>query len=130
MAVDTPPASTDAAGVHVNTADCDCAQCSCDLWLSAVVSPAAPGVSMCPEHAEALVRRYGCPRDSLVLLYRHSPQELDGMVEQAVGRISGAAEAMAAARLRRPRIEASRVRSVPAGQFAGATILPAKLRPH
>lgn len=33
-------------------ADCDCAQCAGDLWLSAVVSPAAPGVAVCPEHAE------------------------------------------------------------------------------
>lgn len=33
-------------------ADCDCAQCNGDLWLSAVVSPAAPGVAVCPEHAE------------------------------------------------------------------------------
>ncbi len=32
--------------------DCDCSQCASDLWLSAVVSPAAPGVAVCPEHAE------------------------------------------------------------------------------
>ena len=47
-----PPASKDRQGVHVNTADCDCAHCAADLWLSAVVSPAAPGVAVCPEHAD------------------------------------------------------------------------------
>lgn len=52
MHVGAPPASKDAQGVHANTADCDCARCSGDLWLSAVVSPAAPGVAVCPEHAD------------------------------------------------------------------------------
>lgn len=46
-----PPGSKDRQGVHLNTADCDCAHCAADLWLSAVVSPAAPGVAFCPEHA-------------------------------------------------------------------------------
>ena len=47
-----PPGAKDRQGVHTNTADCDCAHCSGDLWLSAVVSPAAPGVAVCPEHAD------------------------------------------------------------------------------
>ncbi|KAL4433266.1 hypothetical protein ABPG77_003314 [Micractinium sp. CCAP 211/92] len=115
MAADAPPGSKDAQGMHANTADCDCSQCAGDLWLSAVVSPAAPGVAVCPEHAEALVRRHGCPPGSLVLLYRHSPQELDDMVALAAERIPGAAEAIAAARQRRGRIEAARVRARPVG---------------
>ena len=57
MDSDVPPASKDAAGVHTNTADCDCAHCSGDLWLSAVVSPAAPGVAVCPEHADVSYTR-------------------------------------------------------------------------
>ncbi|KAL4448340.1 hypothetical protein ABPG75_005559 [Micractinium tetrahymenae] len=133
MATDAPPGSKDAQGVHANTADCDCAQCNGDLWLSAVVSTAAPGVAVCPEHAEALVRRHGCLRDSLALLYRHSPQELDAMVALAVQRVPGAAGAVAAARQRRGRIEAARVRARPAGpmyemlapgQPAGALPIP------
>lgn len=54
-----PPAAKDAAGVHTNTADVDCAHCNADLWLSAVVSPAAPGVAVCPEHAEVGWRETG-----------------------------------------------------------------------
>ncbi|PSC70309.1 lysine-specific demethylase JMJ16 [Micractinium conductrix] len=133
MASDAPPGAKDASGVHVNTTDCDCAQCSGDLWLSAVVSPAAPGVVVCPEHAEVLVRRHGCPRSSLVLLYRHSPAELDSMVQLAVERVPAAAVAVASARQRRAAIEAGRIRAVPAGpmyqlqgpgQPAGALPLP------
>ena len=176
MAVDAAPGSKDAAGVHLNTADCDCAQCNGDLWLSAVVSPAAPGVAVCPEHADvsgclsacppavalppgcctevgqilwcvgmlgcpsacrclpaclpatssygischalpvqALVRRHGCPRDSLLLLFRHSPQELDALVAAAEQRVEGAAEAIAAAKQRRQRTAAGRVQAVPVG---------------
>jgi hypothetical protein len=61
MAVDAAPGSKDAAGVHLNTADCDCAQCNGDLWLSAVVSPAAPGVAVCPEHADVSGCLSACP---------------------------------------------------------------------
>ncbi len=53
-------------GVHASTADCDCAACKCDLYLSAVVSPERPGVAACPEHASAL----GVPPAKCVLLYR------------------------------------------------------------
>lgn len=69
--------------------------------------------------AQVLVRRHGCPRDSLVLLYRHSPQELDTLVAQAVERVEGAADAVAAAKQRRQRVEATRVRATAAG--AGMT---------
>jgi hypothetical protein len=116
MDVDARPGARDRSGLHVNTADCDCAQCSCDLWLSAVVCAAAPGVAVCPEHADVLVRRYGCPRDGLVLLYRHTPDELDGLVAAAAARVPGTGEAVAAARQRRARVEAARVRATPAGK--------------
>lgn len=64
---------------------------------------------------QTLVRRHGCPRDSLVLLYRHSPQELDTLVAQAVERVEGAADAVAAAKQRRQRVEATRVHATAAG---------------
>jgi hypothetical protein len=56
----------DAAGTHTNTADTDCAVCRADLWLSAVVSPDAPGRAVCPEHAAQL----GPSPDACTLLYR------------------------------------------------------------
>ena len=58
--------AVDGAGVHTNTEDTDCCMCKGDLFLSAAVSPAAPGRAACPEHAAAL----GAPPGSLVLLYR------------------------------------------------------------
>ena len=64
---------------------------------------------------QALVRRHGCARDSLVLLYRHSPQELDALVAAAEQRVEGAAEAVAAAKQRRQRTAAGRVQAVPVG---------------
>ena len=42
------------SGVHVDTADCDCEVCKCDLFLSAVVSELSPGRCTCPDHASAL----------------------------------------------------------------------------
>jgi hypothetical protein len=75
MDLSAAPQSKDAAtGVYANTADVDCARCKCDLWLSAVVSPAAPDVAVCPEHADVLVREHNCPADSLVLVYRYTPE--------------------------------------------------------
>lgn len=73
--------------------------------------------SACPL-CQVLVRRHGCPRDSLVLLYRHSPQDLDELVAQAVERVEGAAGAVAAAKQRRQRAEAARVRATAAGAAA------------
>ena len=58
--------AVDGAGVHTNTEDTDCCTCKGDLFLSAVVSPAAPGRAACPEHAAAL----DAPPDSRVLLFR------------------------------------------------------------
>ena len=52
--------------MHTNTEDTDCCTCKGDLFLSAVVSPAAPGRAACPEHAAAL----DAPPDSRVLLFR------------------------------------------------------------
>ena len=54
--------------MHINTEDTDCCTCKGDLFLSAVVSPAAPGRAACPEHAAAL----DAPPGSLVLLYRRA----------------------------------------------------------
>lgn len=74
-----------------------------------------------PPIPQVLVRRYRCPRDSLVLLYRHSPEELDKMVAQAVERVEGAADAVAAAKQRRQRVEAARVRATAAGAGMAVT---------
>ena len=44
----------DEHGLHQNGTEVDCAVCKTDLWLSAVVSRAAPGEAACPEHAADL----------------------------------------------------------------------------
>lgn len=66
----------DKAGLHLNTADTDCAHCNCDLFLSAIVSPDVPGVAVCPEHGAALgaspgrcVLLYKCVKRRLLLRY-------------------------------------------------------------
>ena len=116
MDVAAAPGARDAAtGVHTNTADCDCAACNADLWLGAVVSAAAPGVAVCPEHAAVLVEHHGCPPNSLVLLQQHRLEELEELVAAAVARVPGAAAAVAAARERRERHAAERVRAQPCG---------------
>lgn len=69
-----PEARDAATGAYSNTENVDCAHCKCDLFLSAVVSPAAPDVAACPEHAEVLVREHGAAADSLTLLYRYTPE--------------------------------------------------------
>ncbi|KAL4527022.1 hypothetical protein Ndes2526A_g01436 [Nannochloris sp. 'desiccata'] len=103
------------SGVYEDTAEVDCEECQGDLWLAAVVSSAAPGVAVCPEHAVALVSKHKCPLDSLVLLCRYSPGDLQQLVDIAVGRIQGAEEAVAAAHARREKLAAGRVRAVPVG---------------
>ena len=57
----------DSRGVHTSTFDCDCVRCKCDLFLSAVVSPAKPGVCACLEHWQDV----GEPADGCVILYRY-----------------------------------------------------------
>lgn len=109
------PEAKDESGVHFDTAECDCAECAADLWLAAVVSCAAPGVAVCPEHAAILVEKHGCPVESLYVLCRHSPEELQQLVDIAVERIQGAAEAVAEAKTRRAKLEEQRVRAVPVG---------------
>jgi hypothetical protein len=48
--------------MHLNGTEVDCAVCKTDLWLSAVVSSAAPGEAACPEHAAELP---GAPADKV-----------------------------------------------------------------
>jgi len=87
--------------VHINTADVDCAVCSTDLWLTAVVSPSAPGVAVCPEHALYLCQEKECVKDSLVLLYRHSIAELEKIVCTAVEKVPQAVAAVETAKQRK-----------------------------
>eukprot|EP00983_Pelagomonas_calceolata_P007463 243328-Pelagomonas_calceolata.AAC.2 len=56
----------DAWGMHLSTCDCDCAHCKCDLYMSAVVSPHAPGMCACLEHWQSV----GVPAEQCVILYR------------------------------------------------------------
>jgi histone demethylase JARID1 len=111
----TDPGSKDASGVHTNTAECDCAECEGDLWLAAVVSGEAPGVAVCPEHAAVLVKKRGCSVQSLQMLCRHSPDELQALVAEAAARIEEVNDAVRAAFIRRDRHEAERVRAVTLG---------------
>jgi hypothetical protein len=87
--------------VHINTADVDCAVCSTDLWLTAVVSPSAPGVAVCPEHAWYLCQEKECAKESLVLLYRHSIAELEKIVGTAVDKVPQAVAAVETAKQRK-----------------------------
>ena len=91
-----------------------CCACRAAAVPAAPFSPSASHV-LCPSPPaclpalpgpQVLVRRHGCPRSSLVLLYRHSPAELDSMVQLAVERVPAAAVAVASARQRRAAIEA------------------------
>ena len=75
----------------------DCSACKTDLWLSAVVSRAAPGIAVCPEHAATLP---GSPQDK-TLLFRYTFEELEAMVATAVELIDGTAEAVDFAKQRR-----------------------------
>ena len=87
----------DIHGLYTNTADVDCSVCKTDLWLSAVVSRAAPGGAVCPAHAATLL---GCPEEK-TLLFRYTFEELEAMVATAVDLIDGAAEAVEFAKQRR-----------------------------
>ncbi|KAJ9508665.1 hypothetical protein QJQ45_027958, partial [Haematococcus lacustris] len=73
-------AEQDGQGLHTSTADCACLVCRCDLFISAVVSPAAPGLCACPEHAAAL----GASPKDCVLLIRFSVQQLQWQVDRVV----------------------------------------------
>lgn len=76
----------------------DCCRCKTDLWLSAVISSAAPdGEAACPEHAAALP---GTAQEKM-LLYRHTCEELEALVATAVELIEGTAEAVRFAKQRR-----------------------------
>jgi hypothetical protein len=111
------PGAIDATGVHANTTDCDCAVCNGDLWMSAIVSAAAPGVAVCPEHAEHLLMEHGCAASDLVLLYRHTPEELDELIAAAAARVPGIIEAMAEAKGRRERLQKETMPAVAVGEF-------------
>ena len=136
--------------------DADCAVCKCDLWLSAVVAVpsvvgevcggggarggggAANGAAaarprmrvdrrmVCPEHASLL----GLPPARLRLLYRHSLEELEGMVADACRWVPGASEAVAAARARAKRAspaEKGAAVAIPVGPLSQETVLRRKL---
>ena len=62
-------------GVHTNTEDTDCDVCKGDLFLAAVVSLAAPGRAVCPEHASTLPG----PQARRHLLYRCGPASYAGL---------------------------------------------------
>ncbi len=61
-----PAGALSPEGGFTDTTDVDCEVCKTDLWLSAVVSPLAPGRAVCPEHAAHL------PGQRL-MLYRFTP---------------------------------------------------------
>ena len=75
----------------------DCSLCKTDLWLSAVVSRAAPGEAACLEHSAALPGTPG----QMTLLYRHTCEEVEALVAVAVELIEGTAEAVRFAKQRR-----------------------------
>eukprot|EP00775_Hariotina_reticulata_P011303 gene11303-11453_t len=80
----------DAVGMLTDTAQTDCEVCKADLWLYSVVSSSAPGRAVCPEHAAAL----GAAPGSCTLLFRHSLEELQRLVFEAVTLFPGAAESI------------------------------------
>jgi len=90
------PGARSADGCHTDTTDVDCEVCKTDLWLSAVCTPAAPGRAVCPEHAAHLPG----PRHQRVLLCRHTPDDLDVLVREAVEHVGGAKEAVKFAKQR------------------------------
>jgi hypothetical protein len=124
------PGLKDDQGVHVDTAEVDCAECSGDLWLAAVVSAGAPGTAVCPQHAAVMVSKHGCSPESLRMLCRHTPEELQALVTVAAARIEGVAAAAAAARARRARNEAERVLSKIHGPLYPTDEEGRWLRPH
>lgn len=73
-----------------------CSKCSADLWLSAVISSAAPAQAVCPEHAAALP----APPDSCTLLFRHSIEELQRLLFEAAALFPGCADDVRAAQQR------------------------------
>lgn len=87
------PGAVDENGMYTDTEDIDCLICKCDMWLYAVVSPACPGKAACTEHA----RQLGCPRKEQVLLYRHTLEELEQLVETAKQAVPSVDAAIAAA---------------------------------
>ena len=66
--------------MHLNGTEVDCALCKTDLWLSMVVSRAAPGEAACPEHAAKLP---GTAADK-VSLCTHQPGEAPSTVASDV----------------------------------------------
>jgi len=99
MAGGRPGARRPDDGTLADGEEADCATCLADLWLSAVVSPDVPGTSVCPEHAADL----GVPPARQRLIFRHSLEELAGLVADAGAWVPGAAAAVAAARARAAR---------------------------
>lgn len=86
----------DTSSCFTDTACTTCQHCKTDLWLSAIVSPSAPGRAVCPEHAAAL----GAVPSSCRLLFRHSIEELQRLVFEAVALFPGCDEFIRAAQQR------------------------------
>jgi hypothetical protein len=120
----------------------DCAECKCDLWLAAVVSPSVPGIAVCPEHAASLVKYLrdqpesasasasastteslvvGRSLSDLKILCRYTPDELQRMVDLAVKREEDekcgekVREAIGSALERRAMYEVHRTKCTPRG---------------
>jgi len=108
-------------GTLADGEEADCAACLADLWLSAVVSPDVPALAVCPEHAD----RLGVPPARQRLVYRHSLEELAGLVADAGAWVGGAAAAVAAARERAAHPPPA-MTARPVGPLSQDTVLAAK----
>eukprot|EP00891_Asterochloris_glomerata_P005677 jgi/Astpho2/5677/Aster-02919 len=112
------PGAKDEAGLHINTEETDCEVCKCDLWLNAIISPACPGKATCSEHAAALP----CAKEEQILLYRHSLEELQQLVDSAVRCIEGTQETIDSA-IRRKTDPPLKTKAVPLGPLTGLAAL-------
>ncbi|KAK9803401.1 hypothetical protein WJX72_006240 [[Myrmecia] bisecta] len=84
-------------GLHTDCEDTDCEVCKCDLYLSAIISPACPGRTVCAEHAAAL----GVRTEQMIMLYRYTMEEMYGWVGEAKRCIPGCDQAVAQAKQRK-----------------------------
>ena len=86
--------SIDSIGFFDTNPECDCHYCKCDLWLNAVVSCMIPGVATCIEHAPRMIEQYGCSVDSLRVLSRYTPLEVEQLLERAKKSVLGIDDAI------------------------------------
>lgn len=118
----TPPPPTQEQRLHSAPPASCCQVCRTDLWLSAVTSSAAPGQAVCPEHVEALA----APAATCTLLFRHSIEELQRLVFEAVALFPGGADDIRSAQQRlRTRPSMRGIKSLgPLVQREGETVPP------